>query len=64
MIEIQVSLFSPSQNAYIYENKIVRAHGDYYLETPLIRTTKTRSKRYIRISSRVFSPQRFRTGRI
>jgi hypothetical protein len=33
MIEIQVSLFSPSQNSYIYENKIVRAHGDYYLET-------------------------------
>jgi len=33
LIEIQVSLFSPSQNAYIYENKVIRAHGDYYLET-------------------------------
>lgn len=33
MIEIQVSLFSPTQNAYIYENKLIRAHGDYYLET-------------------------------
>jgi hypothetical protein len=35
MIEIQVSLFSPTQNAYIYENKLIRAHGDYYLETTL-----------------------------
>lgn len=33
MIEIKVSLFSPTQNEYIYEDKIVRAHGDYYLET-------------------------------
>jgi len=33
MIEIKVSLFSPSGNAYIYEDKIIRAHGDYYLET-------------------------------
>jgi len=33
MIEIKVSLFSPSQNVYIYENKLIRAHGDYYLET-------------------------------
>lgn len=33
MIEIKVSLFSPSQNAYIYEDKLIRAHGDYYLET-------------------------------
>jgi hypothetical protein len=33
MIEIRVSLFSPSQNAYIYEDKVIRAHGDYYLET-------------------------------
>lgn len=33
LIEIQVSLFSPSQNAYIYEKKVIRAHGDYYLET-------------------------------
>ena len=33
MIEIQVSLFSPLKNAYIYENKVIRAHGDYYLET-------------------------------
>ncbi len=33
MIEIKVSLFSPSQNAYIYEEKLIRAHGDYYLET-------------------------------
>ncbi len=33
LIEIQVSLFSPSQNEYIYENKVIRAHGDYYLET-------------------------------
>ncbi len=35
LIEIQVSLFSPSRNEYIYENKIIRAHGDYYLETTL-----------------------------
>ena len=27
------SLFSPSKNAYIYESKLIRAHGDYYLET-------------------------------
>lgn len=33
MIEIKVSMFSPTQNAYIYENKLIRAHGDYYLET-------------------------------
>jgi hypothetical protein len=33
LIEIQVSLFSPSQNEYLYENKIIRAQGDYYLET-------------------------------
>jgi hypothetical protein len=33
MIEIKVSLFSPSKNAYIYEDKLIRAHGDYYLET-------------------------------
>ena len=33
LIEIQVSLFSPSQNEYIYEKKVIRAHGDYYLET-------------------------------
>jgi len=33
LIEIKVSLFSPSKNAYIYEDKVVRAHGDYYLET-------------------------------
>lgn len=33
LIEIQVSLFSPSQNLYIYENKVIRAYGDYYLET-------------------------------
>jgi hypothetical protein len=33
LIEIEVSLFSPSQNAYIYEKKRVRAQGDYYLET-------------------------------
>ena len=33
LIEIKVSLFSPSKNAYIYENKLIRAHGDYYLET-------------------------------
>jgi hypothetical protein len=35
MIEIKVSLFSPSGNAYIYEDKIIRAKGDYYLETTL-----------------------------
>ena len=33
LIEIQVSLFSPAQNEYLYEKKIIRAHGDYYLET-------------------------------
>ncbi len=33
MIEIQVSLFNPSTNSYIYEKKTIRAHGDYYLET-------------------------------
>jgi hypothetical protein len=33
MIEIKVSLFNPSQNEYIYEDKVIRAHGDYYLET-------------------------------
>ena len=33
MIEIQVSLFDPSNNSYIYEKKTIRAHGDYYLET-------------------------------
>jgi hypothetical protein len=33
LIEIQVSLFSPSKNEYLYEKKIVRAHGNYYLET-------------------------------
>jgi hypothetical protein len=33
MIEIKVSLFSPSKNAYIYEDKLIRSHGDYYLET-------------------------------
>jgi hypothetical protein len=33
MIEIRVSLYSPSRNEYIYEDKIIRAHGDYYLET-------------------------------
>ena len=35
MIEIKVSLFSPSENAYIYEDKLIRAKGDYYLETTL-----------------------------
>lgn len=33
MIEIKVSLFSPSQNVYIYEDKLIRAQGNYYLET-------------------------------
>jgi hypothetical protein len=33
LIEIEVSLFNPSENSYIYEKKIIRAHGDYYLET-------------------------------
>ncbi len=33
MIEIKVSLFNPTLNEYIYEDKLVRAHGDYYLET-------------------------------
>jgi hypothetical protein len=32
-IEIEVSLFNPSSNSYIYEDKIIRGQGDYYLET-------------------------------
>jgi hypothetical protein len=32
-IGIKVSLLNRSENSYIWENKIIKAHGDYYLET-------------------------------
>jgi hypothetical protein len=32
-IGIRVSLFNRSENTYIWENKVINAHGDYYLET-------------------------------
>lgn len=32
-VGIRVSLFNRAGNNYIYENKIVKAHGNYYLET-------------------------------
>ena len=33
VIGLNVSLFSKKKNAYIWENKKISAHGDYYLES-------------------------------
>jgi hypothetical protein len=32
-VGIRVSLFDKGKNAYLYENRTIKAHGDYYLET-------------------------------
>jgi hypothetical protein len=33
VIDLRVSLFNKKENSYIWENKKISAHGDYYLET-------------------------------
>jgi hypothetical protein len=32
-VGIRVSLFDKGKNAYLYEDRTIKAHGDYYLET-------------------------------
>ena len=32
-IRLKASLFDKKKNAYIWENKVITSHGDYYLET-------------------------------
>jgi hypothetical protein len=32
LIGLRISLFNRGENTYIWENKLIRAHGDYYLE--------------------------------
>lgn len=34
-VGIRVSLFDKGKNSYLYEDRTIKAHGDYYLETNL-----------------------------